>query len=185
VKCNHDSGGATVIGEKHKWSAAERKITRHLARTYGVKNGEWGYWKIRPLCFVEEFFSGGHVDYKFHCVDGKVSFIQIVHGRFTDPYETIVDMHGRVLPLHINYRNRWVKDPPDLPRTWDQMAAIAKKLAKEFRYVRVDLYTYCDDIAFGELTFWPLAGCIRTGSDADLGAYLDFDTKKKREPIIL
>jgi hypothetical protein len=38
------------------------------------------------------------------------------------------------------------------------MLSVAASLAKDFEYVRVDLYTVNDRIYFGELTFTPGAG---------------------------
>lgn len=186
VKCNHDSGSTAIVNRPAEWCAARVKIDKGLSRKFGLRGGEWGYWGIRPLCFVEEYFPGGVVDYKFHCCEGKIKWVQIISERHTGtPLEHITDERGELLNRHFDHQFTKGTQQPEIPRTWDAMAKAAKKLSRDFRYVRVDLYTYRDDVAFGELTFWPKSGCYTTPDEPWFGTQLDFSTKKKREPIVL
>ena len=44
------------------------------------------------------------------------------------------------------------------PVNFDSMINIAKKLSRDFQFVRVDLYNIDGKIYFGELTFTPTSG---------------------------
>jgi hypothetical protein len=186
VKCNHDSGSVVTVHRPAQWDSACVKISKGLSRKFGLRGGEWGYWGIKPLCFVEEYFPGGAVDYKFHCCEGRVRWVQIISERHAGhPVEHITDENGELLGRHLDHQFTKGVLQPAIPPTWERMRAAAKKLSKDFRYVRVDLYTHCNDIRFGELTFWPKSGCYKTKDEPWFGAALDFDTKRKREPIVL
>ena len=63
------------------------------------------------------------------------------------------------------------------------MKTLARALSEPFRYVRVDLYHYQNRPVFGELTFWPLAGCYETKDEPTFGAMLPIDTSFKRPMI--
>ena len=45
-----------------------------------------------------------------------------------------------------------------LPNNLDEMIAIAEKLSRGLKFLRVDLYNVNGRIYFGELTFYPAAG---------------------------
>ena len=47
------------------------------------------------------------------------------------------------------------------PESLSKMILLAEILAKDFRYVRVDLYNLINKVYFGELTFSPGAGFCR------------------------
>lgn len=188
VKCNHDSGSVAVIRKQSEWAKAEPKISRGLGRTFGVRAGEWAYARIVPKCFSEEFFPGGAVDFKFHCCEGRVKWVQIIAERHTgQPVEYITDAAGRLLGLHLDHQFRHGTDLPKLCNEWcwTRMLEVACVLSAPFRYVRVDLYAHGKrDVRFGELTFWPKAGCYKTPDEPAFGGLLDFDTSYKREPIV-
>ena len=42
-----------------------------------------------------------------------------------------------------------------MPINYSEMLEIVKKVAKEFKFVRVDLYNDSGQIYFGEITFYP------------------------------
>ena len=69
------------------------------------------------------------------------------------------------------------------PAAWEQMKTMARALSEPFRYVRVDLYDYESRPIFGELTFWPKAGCYKSKDEHAFGQLLDFDTTFKRPMI--
>ncbi len=67
---------------------------------------------------------------------------------------------------------------------WGRLIALAEVLAASWRYVRVGLYWAQERAWFGELTFWPLAGCYRTKDEPTFGEMLELDLTDKREPIV-
>ena len=44
------------------------------------------------------------------------------------------------------------------PQEFGELYEVAKELAKEFAFVRVDLYVHARRVYFGELTFYPAGG---------------------------
>jgi hypothetical protein len=83
IKTNHDSGSAVLVRDKklidRSW--ARERIEGSLRRVYGIEGGEWHYVPIRPKVFVEEYIeSAEHLppaDFRFHCVDGTVRWMQL------------------------------------------------------------------------------------------------------------
>jgi hypothetical protein len=69
-------------------------------------------------------------------------------------------------------------------RAWRELTDLARKLAKSWRYVRVDLYWSREQAWFGELTFWPLAGCYLTDDEPTFGQMLELDLTQRLEPIV-
>ena len=184
LKSNHDSGSVYVIRGQDDIRKAKRLVARRLRRTYGVEKGEWAYSHIVPMVFVEEFMDGPIVDYKFHCSLGEIRWVQIIAERASGrPRETVVDADYRTLRLHMDHNMIGANSTPGKPGSWERMKVIARALSTGFRYVRVDLYDYDGRVVFGELTFWPLAGCYKTRDETRFGAMLEIDTANKR-PVI-
>jgi len=180
VKANNDSGTVILVQNKEsldRKSAAVR-IDKALKRIFGWENGEWAYSYVRPRVLVEEFIGLANntppPDYKFHCVDGKVKWLQYISDRSNDKKEEIADNQGNIQPIIFDWRfqrgNGFVK-----PSNWEKMVEIAERLAAGFKYVRVDLYNVAGHIYVGEMTFFPAEGCYKEDGQRLLGRYLDFD----------
>lgn len=72
--------------------------------------------------------------------------------------KTILDTSWRRLP--VRRRNRPTSsEPPPRPETLPEMLRAAAALAAPFRFCRVDLYEHRGRVRFGEITFYPEAGC--------------------------
>lgn len=184
VKANHDSGSARAVSNRVDWFKAKRRIKRKLSRTYGVDKGEWAYAWVKPMVFTEERMTGPVVDYKFHCCNGRIKWVQMISDRASGhPIETITGADGKRLPLHMDQHFRQNQGQPDLPSTWSEMCRVAQALSEPFRYVRVDLYTSRGRVYIGEMTFWPLSGTYQTEDEQAFGEMLDFDISVKREPL--
>ena len=184
VKANHDSGSTFVVIDLKTWKRAKRKIRKRMRRSYGLEKGEWAYSYIIPRVFVEEFMPGPIVDYKFHCCDGKISWIQVIYDRASgQPREVNVDENYCSLGVHFD--DHFIPDevPPMKPESWSEMKKLARKLSEGFRYVRVDLYEYRKKPSFGELTFWPRAGNYESDGEQILGDLLNFDLSFSRYMI--
>lgn len=197
LKTNHDSG--TVILVRDKESIDIRSLRKRfdvaLGKNYGVENGEWAYQHVKPQIFAEEFIgspndSSQPPDYKFHCVDGKVKWLQYIYDRESAAKEVIVDREGKLLNIHFYTKMTYSTDfswPPEMK----QLVDVAERLAKAFKYVRADLYldksSMHDNesrILVGELTFFPMFGCYPGKGQADLGHYLDFSRSTTKQPFI-
>lgn len=187
VKCTHDCGSVQIVSKLSELGAAQKVLKDYLARPYGVEKGEWAYQFVRPRMVTEKLLEPNITDYKFHCSHGQVRWCQVIAERRHEegPRETILSPSGAVMDLHMDQNMRHVPEggyPGD--EAWETLTTLAEKLAKPWRYVRVDLYWSHGKAWFGELTFWPLAGCYMTDDEPVFGKMLELDLSDKFKPIV-
>ena len=161
IKSNHGSGGVFIIRDKARvnWEEIKTELRKQLRQKYDDSKVEWQYSAIEPRFVIEKLLldKAGSIpsDYKLHCLNGKVRFIQVDMDRETDHKKNLYDEEWNFIDCRFNYDNG---SPVEKPAQLNKMIAIAEKLAKDFIYVRVDLYNIEDKIYFGELTFHPASG---------------------------
>lgn len=166
VKANNDSGGTAFIDNNFdQWIRSDKPsvIEAHRHRPYGVEKGEWFYQHVPYACFTEESIGDVNImNYRFHCAQGEPRFCQAV--RDNNTREISVDPNGQPLDFHFDAEKHLDKEFRK-PQCWNGMIEIARKLSKDFQFVRVDLYCKDPDsssiegnVFFGELTFAPRAG---------------------------
>lgn len=161
IKANHNSGGAVIVKDKAEVDFAEvrKSLKTQLSRNYYNFSKEWQYKDIKPRIIVEKLLLGddGNVpsDYKFHCLNGEVAFIQVDLDRYSEHRRNLYDPDWNFIDCELLYKNgRQV----ERPRMLEEMKALAETVAQDFRLVRVDFYALGEDIYFGEVTFHPGSG---------------------------
>lgn len=117
---------------------------------------EWAYRNIEPQILVEEVLThNGNIpeDYKFFMINGECIFVQVRHAvNQRDLYSPGWDlMDAKFLYPASGLR-------PERPIQLTEMLSLAKSLAKNIDFVRVDLYITDNGIKFGELTNYPDGG---------------------------
>lgn len=187
VKTNHDSGTVFLVRNINDFdfNSMKNTIENSLNHKYGVYNGEWSYSHIEPKFFFEEYLGDENnpppPDFKFHCTDGHVCFLQYIYDRGSDTKEVIVSNSGKVLNIHFDqnmiYATNFV-----IPNEFCRMKEIASVLSMGHKYVRVDMYLVNGNIYVGELTFYPLMGCYRGNGQKILGNLINFDTNSRLPP---
>ena len=165
LKCTHDSGGLVICDSKNAFDyhMARKKITLCMKRNFYYQAREWPYKNVKPRIICEKFLQDGVysqlIDYKLLCFNGEVKCIFLISNRFSkDGYNVdVYDMHWNLIPLarrhHPNSREMISK-----PKSFDLMLVLAKKLTKDFTFMRVDFYDVNGQLYFGELTLYPGAG---------------------------
>ncbi|WP_310621317.1 ATP-grasp fold amidoligase family protein [Flexibacterium corallicola] len=182
LKANHDSGSTFLVTPETDRKKLSKQLRKRLAKVYGTEKSEYGYQHIQPLVYAEELMNGPIVDYKFHCSNGKVKWVQVISDRQSGlPKEVNFNALGAPIELHLDHEMGRGNPDTVLPPNWNQLIEIAEKLSLEFKYARVDLYNIDNIPKFGELTFWPKAGYYRTKDNLTFGKMLDFDTSTKVE----
>jgi len=187
IKTNHDSGSVWLV---HKNNLCEldlrKKVNKSLGLVYGVEKGEWFYQYVKPAVFAEEFVNGmyGEIeDYKFHCSKGEVVFVHYIYDRASGkPKEEILSAAGSELNIRLDqnfvtgseFRRRGV------PKQWNEMIEVAKKLSVNFKYVRIDLYITTKGVRFGEMTFHPMNGNYGGPGQKHLGQLLSIDRESRK-----
>lgn len=163
LKASHGSGWNYFVRSEEdlRWDRIERLSESWLRSTFATRAKEWLYTQIEPRLLVEPFkgIAGvAPIDYKFHVFGGRTAFIQVDLGRLQTHRQLFYDAEWKRLPY-------WYLCPYDNgeaqpPHSLDKMIRAAELLAKDFPYVRVDLYEIDESPKFGELTFYPNSGQV-------------------------
>lgn len=164
LKATHDSGRVIICNDKSKLDRewAIEAMRQSLKRNFYAVTREWPYKDVKPRIIAEILLEtnedGGVPDYKFFCFNGKVKFLKVDVGRFTDHRANYYDKDFKLL----EFREAVFELSPDSsvkrPSHLDEMIRLAEILADKMRFVRVDFYEVDDKVYFGEITFFPGSG---------------------------
>ena len=189
LKCTHDSGGLIIVRDKSKLDkkAARKMFRMALGRNHYSVNREWPYKNVKPRIIAEKYMvdeSGYDLkDYKFFCFDGKVKLCMIERDRAKGRNGHAVDFFDR----NFEHQNITVDGYPNAtqayekPTNYDELIAIAEKLATDIPHIRVDLYNINSRCYFGELTFFQASGSIQFSPpewDKVLGGWIELPGKE-------
>ena len=132
-------------------------------KNYWLGWSEMQYKGVKPYILVEKYLGDEDgnlpVDYKFYCMNGKASSVMVCQDRdgVHHPKFFFMDRQWNKLPYTeevFKYPDFYIEKPDNI----DEAFEIAELLARDFPFVRVDLYIVKNKIYFGELTFTPAAG---------------------------
>lgn len=158
IKTNHGSGGNIFASSPPNYSSIIDQLTNWMNTNYYWEDREFQYFNIRPQILIEEFLddgeSDGPLDYRFWCFDGAPRLVQVDDRRHSiNPfYDTEWNKTS------FRYRNKFRDVDIGKPDNFSEMLTVASHLARDFDFVRVDIYNINGRIVFGELTFTPVAG---------------------------
>jgi hypothetical protein len=168
LKTNHGCGHHYICRDKRDLNIelAKKTINSALNMKFGL--AETQYHSIEPKVYCEEFIDDGTgelpSDYKFLCVDGEIKSILVVTERKGTSYKLLTyDTNWNKL----NYVTSHYQTDYEFarPNNLDLMIKIAKEIANNFEFVRVDFYDLGDRILLGELTFTPQGGIMSYFTD--------------------
>ncbi|MGH8195596.1 MAG: ATP-grasp fold amidoligase family protein [Woeseiaceae bacterium] len=161
IKTTHSSGDSIIVMDKSKvnWKRARRELSRSLRTNHYYRTREWQYREIEPRMMVEKLLTDQYgvipLDYKFHCLNGKLVFLQVDIGRHADHRRNLYTPDWVLLDCRLAHENGGeIRKPEKL----DEMTSLAETIAQEFTYVRVDFFYLGSEIIVGELTFHPGSG---------------------------
>ena len=163
----------TVPLEAKQAARIETLSTGWLVDKHGERAGEWWYNLMRSRNFIERDLtpeSGSLTDWKFHCGGGEVLAVQVDLDRHSQHRQTMYDADFRHIPEEMFFE---YGPPETAPPFFDSMRNIARRIAAEFEFVRVDMYHANDRLYLGELTLAPMGGLRLPRSphlDAHMGA---------------
>ncbi len=163
LKPNHGSSWYRLIRDKRAESFDElATVTANwLNKDYYYYYREGQYRGIKPVLLFEQVLYGDRVDelvdYKFFCFHGKAMMVYVMWERPVK-HRLLYDLGWNKLAVRY-------KDPNEghhpRPAALEEMRSVAETLAKDFEFVRVDLFSAPEGVFFGELTFTPLVGADR------------------------
>ena len=165
LKCNHNSGlGMCICRDKNKLdiSKVRAELRKGLNQNYYLTGREWPYRNVERKILAEEFISTGKdmdlMDYKFFCCNGEPYYCQVISDReklmsidFFDKDWSHQDFHE---PKEYPFSSKEIVKPKNFELMWN----LARKLALDIPFVRVDFYNLNGQIYFGEITFFPTSG---------------------------
>ena len=141
------------------------------------------YWKVRPMIIAEEYveqLDGQVYDYKFFCFNGEPKFAYVATDHFEGQISKISVYDLNWNRLDVRYGEHPWNDVP-APKNLNKMYELAKKVSKEFPFVRVDFFEIGDKVYFSELTFYPGGGFNKINPpsvDEEWGSYIRLPDKK-------
>ena len=181
IKCNNSSGTNIFVKNKEKMdigAIAAEVGTWKKVKTISVGR-EWAYENIEPKIVVEELLvsrdgtqQDSLNDYKFLCFNGEPKLLWVDMDRSSNHKRAFLDMDWNMLYVTSN-RTKTDELIPK-PYGFEKMVEVAKDIAKDFPFVRVDFYSVNNKVYIGELTFYPWSGCVQFTPDSfdfELGSY--------------
>jgi hypothetical protein len=172
IKPNHASGWNYFVrsADDLNWPLIERATERWMRTDWDAHLHEAYYNRIKRRILIEPIIGDlSLLDYKFFCFSGRVEYIQVDTGRFTDHRRCFYDSHWK--KMEFTY-NRYPIESKSIPRPFhlDEMIYAAERLSSDFDFVRLDLYDLPDHPVFGEATFLPGSG---------FAAFSDYDVDRE------
>ena len=175
MKANHGCAFVKLVRDKSTTTFEElsRLAKKWLAIDFSRSSRERHYRFIEPRIFFEALLldEKGRVpsDLKLHVFGGRTEGARIhtmvIADRFGDARGDAYDEHWNRMDVRFGPYTPSEKPSPR-PENWAEIERVALRLAEDFDYVRVDLYSVGQSVYFGELTFTPGAGVLRFTPDS-------------------
>lgn len=183
MKCSHGCAMNYICFDKSKMDIEElrKKFNKWLKTNYGKKTLELHYSPIKPQIIIEELMLDNDklpTEYKIHVFNGVAKSLYVVTNRGIDIRYN--NYYIDWTPFDGSQFNGWKKTDYELdkPENFDEMVSLAETLAKEFPFVRVDLYNIKGKIYFSEMTFTPAKGTLILDDDKcdfEMGEWLNIN----------
>lgn len=142
---------------------ARRRLAAWMARSHYWVHREWSYKNIRPRLIAERLLvepgGGAPAEYNIWCFGGEPRFIRVHVNRATDDERHLRDVTWAHPPFTVNGPGPARELPR--PSNLDDMLSCARRLARGWPFVRVDLYAVAGRTVFSEMTWTPGAGLNR------------------------
>ena len=174
LKCNHNSGlGMCICKDKSKLDIQKVKdeLKKGLKQNYYLTRREWPYKDVPRKIIAEKYMTDGLSeelnDYKLMCFNGKVKATFVCSNRFSEEglNITFYDTDWSRMPFE-RFTHPVSKTEIVKSKTYDEMVALAERLARDIPFVRIDFYEIKDRPYFGELTFFPASGFEKFNPDS-------------------
>lgn len=164
LKTNHDCTGGIVVRDLNsldfEWIIKFCKT--NLSRNHYYYSREPHYKNINRKILIEKLLldKDGKIpnDYKVNCINGKAEFIYCAIDREGSNYRRIYDRDWQFMPF--SWGDETKLSGPDIarPSNLDEMLMVAEVLSNGFPYLRIDFYSFDQQLYIGEITILHGAG---------------------------
>ena len=165
LKCNHNSGlRMCICRDKRNLDIHKTisKLSKGLKQDYYLTGREWPYKNVNRKILAEKFISlednSDLKDYKFFCFNGEPKYCQVISDRERKMSIDFFDKNWNHMNFHEPKEYPFASLLPTKPENLDLMWSLAKTLALQIPFVRIDFYNLNGKIFFGEITFFPTNG---------------------------
>ena len=164
IKCNHGSGWNLLY---HPGQTSHKMVldcmNGWLQTNYAYISGlEMQYKWIKPGYIIQPVMVYKPLDWSFWCENGEIEGVGLTRkcGKNFEEYIAFVDKEG-------NQNDWFIGGDCDLTNLnskqkeiLKQMIPYVEKIAKQFKFVRCDMYYMNGKVYFGEATFTPCSGIL-------------------------
>lgn len=162
LKCNHGCGYNILVPDKKKACVDDvvKQLATWMREDYWKIYCEPQYKNVRKSILIEEYLGDNIQTYKFYCFNGEPRVLYVsANGENgeKDLYLDYYDMNWQHLDIALK-GHLHAPEASDKPENFEEMIEVARELARDFPFVRVDLYDVAGKIFFSELTFIPTGG---------------------------
>jgi len=171
VKANHGCN-FNFFTNTSNISEYKQKLQRWYSATYGLKNLEWAYTKVKKTIFAEELIQcdlpTGLIEINVRCVDGRALLCSIILNNKTKEMKAgYFDINGKPMLSGEDSLSKFGQLDADfaVPQAFFEAVRYAEILSKGVDYARYDFMYNGMDIFAGEITVYPSAGLTRVEKD--------------------
>lgn len=175
------SDGEDLIGRKNfsQHILSREQVIAYCREWLGTRYSkrEWAYQKIEPKIMVEELLNqkgGGElIDYRFFTFRGVVKAVYVDSATYSVTHQKIfVDANWKQFPIR-NLKAEVPQTLPEKPETFDEMIRVAETLARDFDFIRVDLFDTTRGVTLGEMSLYHNGGLsVQPTPDQDFNLWL-------------
>ena len=173
LKTTHGGGGCGVVvcSDKTHFDKAKaiKKLQTSMHSNAGKIYREKPYLNVPRKIIAEKFMAERKAienakisdlpDYKFFCFNGEPHYCQVIRDRHGKETIDFYDMEWNHMPfVGLNPVAKNGVEPVAKPLFLEAMKDICRKLSKDMKFARIDLYVIDDKIYFGEITLYPASG---------------------------
>lgn len=183
VKATHGCDMTMLLpaGAPRDAQAIRATVARWLATDFHRAGWKESPYRGLPRRAVVERFLGDGVtppaDHKFFMFHGEPAMVVVDQDRFSGHTSTLMTPDWR--PFVVENRYAGAATVPPRPAGLEKMIEIARALAVDFAFARIDLYDVDGHVWFGEITHYPGGGLVRLrprAFDRALGELWKFGT---------
>lgn len=181
LKCSHGCGFNIICENKKKldFLKTRRTLKKWLKTKFGYDTAQLHYNHVKPVIICEEFIENTGdefpIDYKIYCFNGIPRLVLVCTNRKEKYQTSFYDLNWKRIKLRKDEAIVNIQKP----KSFNEMIKLAKILAKDFPFVRIDFYEHKGKAIIGELTFTPAACLGNYTEEAELllGSWLQIDRR--------